>query len=513
MYFQKNLAEIRFKETEELMRAIPKKEIAEWLLKAGFFPESHILPPTFVSDSLELKEKPYNKEIKKLTRRNLLTISYPKSLLSSRSFSIQHPYNYHDIVFYLYHNWESVLDKLFSEENKIYSYSIHFPVCNKDKSPQSSLSRSRHMVYEWIQMAENDMIQDAIHYDFLVKTDITNFYHSIYTHSIAWAIDGREEAFLDRDYDLLGNKIDKLVQYANDARTNGIPVGSALSDLIAEILLCEVDLCVSRKIKDLDFIAVRFKDDYRFLCKDENDGQHFLSVLSDELGKINLMLNERKTTISKLPDGLYRNHDREYFPYSLNGKSNISFKQFEYTLLTCLEIHRKNPGTNILENFLSELLDSEKKIKIKFTENEVIRKEQIRKFISLLFLLKRESEKIISYILSLIEIVYIEYIKEDNALKSYIKSIITNELQKASEKKSAFEAVWLIFFWRFIGLGEVDFKTILINEELLKNKFVLSMINSKDELYPETKIKLFKSPKHCKKLHIVDYLNIFDRNH
>ncbi len=243
------------------MRAIPKEEMAEWLLKAGFFPESHILPPTFVSDSLELKEKPYNKDIQSLTRRNLLTISYPKSLLSSRIFSIQHPYNYHDIVFHLHHNWESVLSKLFSEENKIYSYSIPFPVCNKDKFTQSRLARSRHMVYEWIQMAENDMVQDAIRYDFLAKTDITNFYHSIYTHSIAWAIEGRETAFSDREYVLLGNKIDKLIQYANDGRTNGIPVGSALSDLIAEIVLCEVDLCVSRKIKNLDFIAVRFKDD------------------------------------------------------------------------------------------------------------------------------------------------------------------------------------------------------------------------------------------------------------
>ena len=147
------------------------------------------------------------------------------------------------------------------------------------------------------------------------------------------------------------------------------------------------------------------------------------------------MLNERKTTISKLPDGLYRNHDREYFPYSLNSKSNVSFKQFEYTLLTCLEIHEKNPGTSILEKFLSEIIDrKKKKLKIKFTNHEVIRKEQIKKFISLLFLLKRESEKIISYILSLIEIIYFEYAINDNSLKLYIKSIVSNELRKASEK-------------------------------------------------------------------------------
>jgi uncharacterized tellurite resistance protein B-like protein len=52
---------------------------------------------------------------------------------------------------------------------------------------------------------------------------------------------GREKAFADKEYNLTGNKVDKLIQYANDARTNGIPVGSALSDLIAEIVLTSID--------------------------------------------------------------------------------------------------------------------------------------------------------------------------------------------------------------------------------------------------------------------------------
>ncbi len=114
--------------------------------------------------------------------------------------------------------------------------------------------RAGRMIYEWIAMAENDLILDATYFTLIAKTDIANFYSSIYTHSIAWAIEGREEAFSDKDFKLAGNKIDRLIQYANDARTNGIPVGSALSDLISEIVLSVVDARVSKSLKDLDFV-------------------------------------------------------------------------------------------------------------------------------------------------------------------------------------------------------------------------------------------------------------------
>ncbi len=66
------------------------------------------------------------------------------------------------------------------------------------------------MIYEWIEMAEKDLVLDSRKYKYIVKTDITNFYSSIYTHSIGWALHGREKAFKDKEYALLGNKIDRL---------------------------------------------------------------------------------------------------------------------------------------------------------------------------------------------------------------------------------------------------------------------------------------------------------------
>lgn len=220
------LVEDHFKETESLLRVVPADEIACWLLKKGYFPEQYVLPPSFQVSDFELRDRPYNRDLCSLTRRRLNNISYPKTLLTSRTFGIQHPWNYHDIVYYLMEEWDFVLDHLFHEDIKIYSYSFPIPV-SRNKSGRLSKLRSGRMIYEWLSMAEKDLVVDAANYQLFARTDITNLYASIYTHSIGWALHGREESFTDTTFTLLGNKVDRLTQYANDARTNGIPVGSA----------------------------------------------------------------------------------------------------------------------------------------------------------------------------------------------------------------------------------------------------------------------------------------------
>ena len=48
------------------------------------------------------------------------------------------------------------------------------------------------MIYEFLEMAENDLVAEAYNYKYILKTDIKNFYPSIYTHSIAWALHTKE---------------------------------------------------------------------------------------------------------------------------------------------------------------------------------------------------------------------------------------------------------------------------------------------------------------------------------
>jgi len=506
-----SVIEKHFRDTEELLRAIPAKDVATWLLNKGYFPERYVLPPSFHVSGFSLKEEVYNKDLSSsLARRKLINISYPKTVLTSRIYGIQHPWNYHDIVYYLKGEWDFVLDHLFHKNIKIYSYSLPISINKKQKGNLSPL-RSGRMIYEWIEMAEKDLVVESRNYQYIVKTDITNFYASIYTHSIGWALHGREEAFRDKTYTLLGNKIDKLVQYSNDARTNGISIGSALSDLIAEIISAGIDRKISESLSKMSFVAVRFKDDYRILCQSEDDAREILRVISNELSENNLTLNEGKTSILCLPDGLYRKHDREYFPHSLREKETMSFKVFEHTLLIVLDIHRKYPGTSILEKFISELFNKEKNLKIVFSKEKHEKEKQIKKVISLLFLVKRESEKVLANILSVIDQLYVDNIKTFPQLKKYLRETIEGEIARASTKGSIFEIVWLIFFSRYISLGITDFNKLVNNNSIKGNEFYKSILTSQQKIFTDTEIKLFRKPSDCKGKRLVQHLAIFDR--
>ncbi|QPF31263.1 hypothetical protein H0S56_09310 [Acinetobacter lwoffii] len=73
----------------------------------------------------------------------------------------------------------------------------------------SSNSVSSQNIHRWWKNIEQQSIELALIYDYVLHTDINNCYGSIYTHSIAWAIHGKDEAKkLKNDKNLLGNLID-----------------------------------------------------------------------------------------------------------------------------------------------------------------------------------------------------------------------------------------------------------------------------------------------------------------
>lgn len=101
-------------------------------------------------------------------------------------------------------------------------------------------------------------------------TDITNCYCAIYTHTIAWALMGKEQAKEKRNKSgLLGNIIDNYMQGMQYGQTNGIPQGSTLSDFIAEIVLAYADKLLSERLNTngiSNYHIVRYRDDYRIFA-------------------------------------------------------------------------------------------------------------------------------------------------------------------------------------------------------------------------------------------------------
>ena len=249
-----------FNETKRLIKRINTSKIANWLLGEGYYPEQYVMPPPFRVKKLELRDAPYYQVDNTGAqpkfdpeKSDLINVSFPKSELTDRTFSIMAPKLYHDIVWYLLQEWDLVIKTLFNNANKIYSYSFPIPVSKKAKGSLGPLRAGR-MIYEFLEMAEKDLVAEAYKYKYILKTDIKNFYPSIYTHSIAWALHTKE--LIRRkgnrtDYStFLGLKLDRLFQAANDGCTNGIAIGPAISDLIGEIILGAIDTQCSKIIGD-----------------------------------------------------------------------------------------------------------------------------------------------------------------------------------------------------------------------------------------------------------------------
>jgi len=445
-----------FKDTYELIKKIDKNIIADWLLTEGYYPEQYVLPPCFHVKSFSFNPDPY---FKVKTKRNgkkefkptiseIITISFPKSHLTERTFGIIEPTIYHDIVWYLINEWKDVLEHLFHEDINIFSYSFPIPVTKKNEGQLGKLRPGR-MIYEFIEMAENDLVAEAHKFKYLLKTDVKNFYPSIYTHSIPWALLAKSDARKDiGKFDLLGSKIDKLLQSSDDRCTNGIPIGSAISDIISEILLARVDRELSKELDKhkIKYIGVRFKDDYRFLCSSKKDADFIVKNLQNELRFYKLSLSEDKTEIKELPEGLFRPWTSEYQKYSLKHVYPINYKRFETSLLAVLNIDKKYPNTGIIDKFLSELTSKKYNLKLLINPKEVF------KVFSLLFLLKERRAKSFPQILAIIELIIKKFKSEEDIIKKIEKSLY--EIFKSFQDdvfENQYDLLWFYYFLRSNG--------------------------------------------------------------
>lgn len=135
---------------------------------------------------------------------------------------------------------------------------------------------------------------------FVLHTDISRFYPSIYTHSLDWAITGKAKAKakFGASVDRIGTRIDALVQAAQNGQTRGIPIGPDTSLLLAHVLLAPVD----RILKQKGIIhGFRFMDDYELVFRTRSEADAALAALEEALSEYELELNTHKTSIHELP--------------------------------------------------------------------------------------------------------------------------------------------------------------------------------------------------------------------
>lgn len=145
-----------------------------------------------------------------------------------------------------------------------------------------------------------------------LKTDISKFYPSIYTHSIPWATEGGKEIYKrnwslgDKDSrkrkNLYGDDLDSLMVNCQNKQTKGIPIGPDTSLIIAEIIGCHVDAYISKELdkKNINWVGFRYYDDYNFYFESELNARICLDILEKKLSDFELHINQEKTTLGKV---------------------------------------------------------------------------------------------------------------------------------------------------------------------------------------------------------------------
>lgn len=205
---------------------------------------------------------------------------------SVRETHIPHPWPHCNVVNALIEGWES-LEPLSLNKNS----AIRPMVFRDGRVFVSNYSDGLHPEDNWDEISEFGATHRA-------KFDIKEFYPSIYTHTLPWAVFGRDyvQANLKSEEVLnhFSSNVEKALLDSNRKVSKGILIGPATSNLVAEYLLSGVDAKLREHFGD------RFRrhiDDYTFYAQGPSEVTRFQSILENELSKLQLSINPLKTLI------------------------------------------------------------------------------------------------------------------------------------------------------------------------------------------------------------------------
>lgn len=141
----------------------------------------------------------------------------------------------------------------------------------------------------------------------LLKMDVSKCFDSIYTHSIAWAVRGKEFSKSNVSIRAFGNDFDTLMQKSNFNETNGIPIGPEVSRIFAEVIFQKIDTLVYDKLAESNIVfgahyeVVRYVDDIFIFGRDRVVAKTVYEAYSGFLADYNLHSNASKLEMFDRP--------------------------------------------------------------------------------------------------------------------------------------------------------------------------------------------------------------------
>lgn len=254
------------------------------VLRKGLLPDN--LPPFLSSASIAdryLFDTEYQIDAKAVGRPSHINGS--KRGFQRRIFSLPHPAFVRDAALFFEKHWDDLKVHLTKLEG---SASI----------PQFGPDTVRSMRFTPHARLPLLRLRTLSRYRYCVVTDVSRCYPSIYTHSLPWAIHGREASKKDRkpySKAVFGNRLDFILRQSQDGQTVGIPVGPDTSRIAAELVLAAVDQHYAGAGRLEGYL--RHVDDFWIGGNSIQDCEDRLHRLRQSLNYFSLDANEQKTRI------------------------------------------------------------------------------------------------------------------------------------------------------------------------------------------------------------------------
>lgn len=305
------------------------EDFAKQMFRFGFFYEQ--IPPCFTSNSFASKHKDV---LALLGKRNPvtmpLTISIYKTEESRREISIPNPMSFASTVRCFASNWTKC--ERFAESPNSHSpiTFIHsYPDPEEGFTVSKLINSENHRTHL---NARSDFVNNlkervlvSLGLPYKLSIDIASFYDSIYTHSISWALCGKNEAKRwhaiiengqktarrsekPKNYDL-SDQFDKAIRRQKGNETNGIATGPYTSRIFSEMLLCGIDKLLrdGGVVSQRRYHFRRYVDDYSFYFLSEQEAKQGALEIEKALREFGLRINPNKVSIQRYPFDILTN--------------------------------------------------------------------------------------------------------------------------------------------------------------------------------------------------------------
>lgn len=336
------------------MKEIDDEELYNGLLAYGLFSEK--LPPVFSSENYKEYCDTLNDNI---NSKNFLNGDYGYMIFDvirntnvPRTLGIPNPIGYYKLCKILEKNWEMIKEhfKKYTSDGKYKISRIHIRKIQGNKS----LFEMNYNNWRIDGTPELDLLLGT---KYIVHADISNCFPSVYTHSLPWALVGKQIAKTNRNKDWY-NDIDKACSGIKNGETHGILIGPHSSNILSEIILVVIDDKLSRK-----WNYYRNIDDYTCYVKTQEDAKSFVKDLSEELQKYGLSLNHKKTFYEELPISLEEEWISRLSTFPITSPyGSTSYKEVSNFLDLSIKLMKENNMNSAILNYAIKTLSGQKKL-------------------------------------------------------------------------------------------------------------------------------------------------------